>query len=111
MAMDAQRVQAVFQAALEAPDRAARAAVLKRECATDPEVSRRVQALLQAYENPASILDRPPVAALPVTVDDAPPERPGTIVGSYKLIEQIGEGAWGRSGWPSRPSRLSAWSR
>src|SRR6516164_5737819 len=95
MALDAQRVQAVFQAALEAPDRAARAAVLERECATDPEVSRRVQALLQAYENPASILDRPPVAALPVTVDDAPPELPGTIVGSYKLIEQIGEGGMG----------------
>jgi tetratricopeptide (TPR) repeat protein/serine/threonine protein kinase len=54
-----------------------------------------VQALLQAYENPASILDRPPVAALPVTVDDAPPELPGTIVGSYKLIEQIGEGGMG----------------
>jgi tetratricopeptide (TPR) repeat protein/serine/threonine protein kinase len=95
MALDAQRVQAVFQAALEAPDPAARAAVLERECATDPEVSRRVQALLQAYENPASILDRPPLAAMPVTVDDAPPERPGTIVGSYKLIEQIGEGGMG----------------
>src|SRR5262249_3838673 len=95
MALDAQRVQAVFQAALEAPDPAARAAVLERECATDPEVSRRVQALLQAYENPASILDRPPVAAVPVTVDDAPPERPGTMIGSYKLIEQIGEGGMG----------------
>src|SRR5215475_11829473 len=95
MALDAQRVQAVFQAALEAPDRAARAAVLERECATDPEVSRRVQALLQAYENPASILDRPPVAALPGTVDDAPPERPGTMIGSYKLIERIGEGGMG----------------
>jgi serine/threonine protein kinase/tetratricopeptide (TPR) repeat protein len=95
MALDAQRVQAVFQAALEAPDPAARAAVLERECATDPEVSRRVQALLQAYENPASILDRPPVAAVPVTVDDAPPERPGTMIGSYKLIEPIGEGGMG----------------
>src|SRR5262245_30702481 len=95
MAMDAQRVQAVFQAALEAPDRAARAAVLERECATDPEVSRRVQALLQAYENPASILDRPPVGAVPVTVDDAPRERPGTMIGSYKLVEQIGEGGMG----------------
>ena len=95
MAMDAQRVQAVFQAALEAPDRAARAAVLERECATDPEVSRRVQALLQAYENPASLLDRPPVEPVPVTVDDAPPECPGTMLGSYKLIEQIGEGGMG----------------
>src|SRR5262245_20523276 len=95
MALDAQRVQAVFQAALEAPDRAARAAVLERECATDPEVSRRVQALLQAYENPASILDRPPVAAVPVTVDDGPPERPGTMIGPYKLIETIGEGGMG----------------
>src|SRR5262245_42296435 len=96
MALDAQRVQAVFQAALEAPDRAARAAVLAREGATDPEVSRRVQALLRGYETPASMLDRPPVSAVPVTADAAPPERPGAMLGSSKLIVQIGESGMGR---------------
>jgi serine/threonine-protein kinase len=51
--------------------------------------------LLRAHENPASILDRPPAAAAPVTVDDPPPESPGTVIGSYKLLEQIGEGGMG----------------
>src|SRR5262249_7872240 len=36
-----------------------------------------------------------PVAAVPVTVDNAPPERPGTMIGPYKLLEQVGEGGMG----------------
>jgi hypothetical protein len=39
-------------------------------------------------------MDRPargPVA----TLDDPTTERPGTIIGSYKLIEEIGQGGFG----------------
>jgi serine/threonine protein kinase len=37
-----------------------------------------------------------PAPGLPATVDTSPPtERPGTTIGPYKLMEQIGEGGMG----------------
>jgi serine/threonine protein kinase/WD40 repeat protein len=59
MSVDAKRVQAAFLAALEAADPVERAAILDRECASDLELRRRVEALLHAHDNPASILGRP----------------------------------------------------
>jgi serine/threonine protein kinase len=70
MSVDPKRVQAVFLAVLEADDPAGQAAVVERECASDPELQRRVEALLQAHRDPASILDRPVVA--PFTAPGAP---------------------------------------
>jgi non-specific serine/threonine protein kinase/serine/threonine-protein kinase len=52
-----------------------------------------VQELLAAYESSDGFLDRPPPNA---TVDEQPvTERPGTVIGPYKLKEQIGEGGMG----------------
>jgi serine/threonine protein kinase/WD40 repeat protein len=64
MSVDANRVQAAFLAALEAADSLERVAILDRECGTDPEMRRRVEALLRAHGEPASILDRPAVTPL-----------------------------------------------
>ena len=46
MPLDPMRVQAVFLSAVECHELAARAAVLDRECSTDAELRRRVEALL-----------------------------------------------------------------
>jgi eukaryotic-like serine/threonine-protein kinase len=59
MPLDPQRVQAVFLSAVECDEPAARAAVLDRECASEPELRRRVEALLRGYDLPDSLLDRP----------------------------------------------------
>src|SRR5688572_13407999 len=64
MAVDAKRVQAVFLAAVEVADAAPRAALLDRECNSNPELRQRVEALLQAHEAPASILERRAVTPL-----------------------------------------------
>src|ERR1700732_2666665 len=91
MPVDAKQIQVLFLAAVTAADEAQRAALLDRECAGDPELRQRIEALLQAHEARASILDRP-VA----TVDQAPTlDRPGTAIGPYKLLQQIGEGGMG----------------
>jgi WD40 repeat protein/serine/threonine protein kinase len=64
MSVDAKRAQAAFLAAVEAADAAQQAAILDRECASDPELRGRVEALLRAHQDPASILARPAVAPL-----------------------------------------------
>src|SRR5262249_58852638 len=67
-------------------------AFLERACAENPSLRSEIEALLQAHETPQRLLDAPaPVA----TVDDLVSERPGTVIGPYKLLEQIGEGGFG----------------
>src|SRR5437763_269534 len=95
MPIDSKRVQAIFLAAVEQADRAA---ILDRECGNDLELRRRVEALLKANDEPASDLDQPAVElAKPTgTIDFAPiTEGPGSMIGPYKLKEQIGEGGFG----------------
>jgi hypothetical protein len=38
-------------------------------------------------------------------------EGPGSMIGPYKLLQKIGEGAWAPSSWPSRKARSAAGSR
>jgi serine/threonine protein kinase/tetratricopeptide (TPR) repeat protein len=44
---------------------------------------------------PAGKLPEKPAAQLTATVDDPVTERPGTVIGPYKLLQQIGEGGMG----------------
>ena len=106
MGSDPRRVQAVFLAAVELPP-AGRAAFLDRECDADADLRQRVEALLRAHEDPNSFLERPAVgqAATGDLLPDAaragaadagrPTEAPGTRIGPYKLLQQIGEGGMG----------------
>ena len=74
MPLDPARVQAVFLAAVECHEPAARAGVLDRECATDAELRRRVEALLRACEEPNRLLDQPIVG--PASNGFVPSARP-----------------------------------
>ena len=70
---------------------------LNQACGTDDELRRRVQELLNAHRDPDSFLETPPSAVAVetgLTIDQPPAEKPGTIIGPYKLLQQIGEGAW-----------------
>src|SRR5262245_59774026 len=84
----------IFVAALALPAGEEREAYLRASCAGHPELLGRVQELLSAHEESQGPLDRGP-AALGVTVDVAHPEGPGSVIGPYKLIQQIGEGGMG----------------
>jgi hypothetical protein len=59
MAIDPRRVKELFVALLDLRDRQARQAFLERECAGDADLRQRLEALLKAHENPATVLDRP----------------------------------------------------
>jgi serine/threonine-protein kinase len=69
-------------------------AYLAEACGGDEELRRRVANLLHAHQDAGSFLA--PDAPLPAaTVDEHVCERAGTVVGPYKLMEQIGEGGMG----------------
>jgi WD40 repeat protein/serine/threonine protein kinase len=83
----------IFHAARARPQ-SERAAFLSAACAGEELLQCRVEALLHAHENPGSFLEQP-APSLVATVDDPITERPGTVIGPYKLLEQIGEGGFG----------------
>src|SRR5919201_1350927 len=86
--------KAIFNVARQIGSPDARAEYLRQACGTDPGLRERVQVLLHAYEEQASFLESPlPVGA--ATIDQPASESPGTVIGPYKLIEQIGEGGMG----------------
>ncbi len=87
-------LEALFFAALEKGSPQERAAYLDEACALDPDLRRRVEKMLAAQAQAGSFLEKP--AGSPgETVDDPVRERPGTVIGPYKLLEQIGEGGFG----------------
>src|SRR5262249_2275542 len=85
--------QSIFLAALELPTPAERAAYLNGACGADPALLANVRELLATHEKDDAFLNRPPRNG---TVDEQPmTERPGTVIGPYKLLQQIGEGGMG----------------
>jgi serine/threonine protein kinase/WD40 repeat protein len=71
-----------------------RPAFLNSACGGDTALRQRIERLLRAYESPGSFLQLP-APDVSGTTDDAVIEAPGTVIGSYKLLERIGEGGFG----------------
>jgi hypothetical protein len=122
MNADPNPAKAIFLEAVEKHDPDGWPAFLDRACAGRAELRCRVEVLLQAHreagtgQHPAAAEGAAPYPV--ATVDELPVrERPGTVIGPYKLMEQIGEGGmglvfvWPSSSGPSAarsPSRSSS---
>jgi eukaryotic-like serine/threonine-protein kinase len=88
-------IDEIFFAAMERESPEARGAYLDEVCGPDLDLRRRVERLLDAQLKVGSFLDSP--AAGP-TVNLLPAEvleGPGSVIGPFKLLEQIGEGGMG----------------
>ena len=88
--------ESLFSAAqaIESPEE--RAKYLDQACGPDQQLRAQVEELLDAYPKVERFLESPAlVPQLVATVDDPISERPGTMIGPYKLMEQIGEGGFG----------------
>jgi serine/threonine protein kinase/tetratricopeptide (TPR) repeat protein len=92
--------ESIFACALAKTDPAERAAYLDEACGADADLRRGVEELLQAHGAAGRFLERP--AAAPRGTAEyqpadgvSPREGPGTVIGPYKLLQQIGEGGMG----------------
>ena len=93
MVSDKLTADSIFLAAVELqPDQ--RTAYLKEACGNDTELLARVERLLDAQSHVGSFLESP-APELGATVGRSVIEQPGTVIGPYKLLQQIGEGGMG----------------
>src|SRR5262249_38301280 len=98
--------------ALEKTDPSERNDFLDRVCGDDTELRQRIERLLQDHDQPGNPLESPTTDLDPEATVDAPAdptgqrtqdqqppgrisERPGSRIGPYKLLQQIGEGGMG----------------
>src|SRR5271165_3670831 len=93
--MQPKSIDRIFWDAAQIESAAERAAYLDHACADDLDLRSRLQQLLEARSKAEGFLEaRAP--DLVATADERPlSEGPGTVIGPYKLLEQIGEGGFG----------------
>jgi serine/threonine protein kinase/tetratricopeptide (TPR) repeat protein len=104
--------ESIFHEARQIGDPGARSDFLHRACSPDVVLRQRVERLLQADSDAGSFLQTPATSSTAETLDhrhshdqttplysraagEAIAERPGTVIGRYKLLQQIGEGGFG----------------
>jgi serine/threonine protein kinase len=93
----------LFMAALQIEDLQTRAVYLSEACGHDGELRQRVEGLLKALVAAGSFIQEP-AAYVTGTADQSeiewpttsvPVETSGSVIGPYKLLEEIGEGGFG----------------
>jgi eukaryotic-like serine/threonine-protein kinase len=87
-------LESIFAAALDKRSEKDRSAYLDEACRDDPELRRHIDRLLIAQARAGNFLQNSG-SGLSGTSDQQPREQPGTRVGRYKLLQQIGEGGMG----------------
>src|SRR4051794_14131317 len=95
MTPDRPSIKSIFDHALEVEIEADRLAYLDQVCAGQPDVRLKVDALLAAYGNAGSFLERPVIDLSPTSAALPSGNQVGETIGPYKLLQQIGEGGMG----------------
>ncbi len=92
-------LRAIFSEALDQKTPEDLAKFLDAACQGDADRRARLEALLAAHQDPGKFLGgtggAPSASGPAATIDSLIPERLGTVIGRYKLLEEIGEGGMG----------------
>src|SRR5258707_11825089 len=88
--------RSLFLDLLEMDDPAQRSAYLEQACAGSPEMRSQVEQLLSAHDMAGKFMERPATDLIGVEGGEClVSEGPGSMIGTCKLLEQIGEGGFG----------------
>jgi eukaryotic-like serine/threonine-protein kinase len=93
MAVNLARLEEIFGEALSKADAEARSSYVHEACGDNAELRERVESLLTAHESAGGFLGLPNADSADASTA-ALGEGPGTNIGHYKLLEQIGEGGF-----------------
>ncbi len=85
--------RSIFLAALEIHDQPARSAYLDEASGGDAVLRQRLEELLRSHEVAGSFLE--PATTGSPAADSSREDAPGSRIGPYKLLQQIGEGGMG----------------
>ncbi len=85
----------VFNTARKIESPEGRSSYLDQVCGDNAALRARVKALLQVHEQDGSFLKAAPEVPGGASGDSGINEGPGSVIGPYKLLEQVGEGGFG----------------
>src|SRR5262249_21791279 len=86
--------KAIFNAARQLGSEDARRAYIGQACGEDGVVRARIEALVRVFEEDEGFLQSLP-REFHAALDNPIREGPGTVIGPYELVEQLGEGGFG----------------
>src|SRR5437773_2374111 len=89
------RANDLFLKGLEMRSAGERQEYLDAACAGDPALRAEVESLLEASARAGSFLEAPAPRPVATVDQQSIREGPGTVIGPYKLLQQIGEGGMG----------------
>jgi serine/threonine protein kinase/formylglycine-generating enzyme required for sulfatase activity len=100
MQSEKQAIEWILSAAVEMKSEAERRKFVEDACAGDVQLKERLDELIENHFHAGTFLDAPPALlqvheGIPGTVNILKSEAPGTVIGRYMLLEQIGEGGFG----------------
>ncbi|PHS06952.1 MAG: hypothetical protein COA78_13845 [Blastopirellula sp.] len=90
-----QNSKTVFSKALEIASPEQRSAYLDQACKGNPQLRSEVEQLMQAIDQAGSFMERPILGSSTTTEFRPITEKIGTLIGPYKIREQLAEGGMG----------------
>ena len=94
MVTELSRVESLFFAALKQGGPEDRQRFLNEACEDNVDLRARVERLLAAHHDVSGFMEQN-AAGILATEDSVLKERPGVMIGHYKILQQIGEGGFG----------------